>query len=106
MIRLLSPFFLLALALFVGSLLGAPPPQDDAVGVGRTSCYGTDSSGQNIEIRCPDGHFYSSNGQVQPDSCSNAMFNKDGTRNEHAHDCKCAMATTDADHCPPGGLAR
>lgn len=64
------------------------------------SCWGSKTE------KCPDGRFHDSRGNVQPDVCSNAMMNMDGTPNAHMHDCKCAIATTDADHCPPEGIAR
>lgn len=66
---------------------------------GWQPCWGSDKP-------CEDGKFRGNTGKEQPATCSNAMLNKDGSKNEHSHDCKCMIATTDADHCPPGGIKR
>lgn len=57
--------------------------------------------------RCSDGKYHASDGSAQPDTCDNDHFEKDGkTEKPDSHKCHCEVASTDADHCPPGGLKK
>jgi hypothetical protein len=60
-----------------------------AQGGDRQDCWGKDT-------RCPDGKFRDYQGKEQPETCNN--------NHDNAHPCECAIATTDGDHCPAGGL--
>lgn len=59
----------------------------------RQDCWGKDT-------KCSDGEFRDWQGNKQPATCDNNFTT------EESHRCKCMIAMTDADHCPPGGVKR